>query len=444
LTENSFPVMLVLGGRRVVVVGGGATAEDKVRLLMAAGAEITVVSPRLTAHLERLARHRMLRWHRRAFVHSDVADAFLVVAATDDPMVNQAVFEAADAATTLCNAVDDPANCSAILPSVHRDGPLVVAVSTSGAAPALAVRLRQRIAEVTSGYGEILGLLAGFRHRIKDTFATFDERREVWYRIVDSPAVEMARTGHLDGAAAAIGQLIDALAPGSPDMLQSPVDRADRRIRETLEWAGNPVVTVSGQLGGLVLVDLIRRHRPDIEVVFVDTGYHPPESVDFIHRVATEWHLNLTVAQPDIDVAAHEAQHGPLYLTDPAQCCRLRKLIPAEAGLAGHDVWFSAVRNQSETRRDETALAAHHFAAGSLLWKVSPLVDWTWSDVEAYASAHRIPSHPLYERGYTSIGCAPCTIPTFGVNDDRAGRWNGTDRLECGLHIARPGPSGAS
>lgn len=444
-TENLFPVMLDLRGRGVLVVGGGPTAEEKIRLLIAAEADINVVSPRLTVHLERLARQGLLRWRRRPFVDSDIAGAFFVVAATDDPAVNRAVFKAAEAAGKLCNAVDDTANCSAILPSVHREGPLVVAVSTSGAAPALAVRLRERIAEVTLGYGAVLDLLAGFRSRIKQSFATFAERRQVWYRIVDSPAMEIARGGEQERAAAAIGQLIDEASQSGHEPVVAPEARADRRIRQTLAWATAPVVTVSGQLGGLVLVDLIRRHRPDIEVVFVDTGYHPPESVSFIHEVAQNWGLRFTVAVPDVDVATHEAAFGPVYLTDPARCCEIRKVGPADRAVGGHDVWFTALRReQADTRRFEEVLVAHTLGDGIRLWKVNPLVDWTWDDVEAYARAQDIPRHPLYEQGFRSIGCAPCTRPTLGAGDERSGRWSGTDRLECGLHIVRTGAGRAS
>ena len=441
-TRNPFPLMADLGGRRVLVVGGGPTAEGKIRLLIDAAAHIETVSPTLTPELERLARQGSIVWHRRRFRRSDVDGAFLVVAATDDPVINRAVFEAADDASTLCNAVDDTDNCSAILPSVHREGPLVVTVSTSGAAPALAVRLRERIAEMSDGYGSVLDLLAGFRQQIKASFDTFPDRREVWYRIVDSPAIESARTGDQERAAAAIAHLIDEFSRPDRDRPESAVARADRRIGRTLEWAQQPVVTVSGQLGGLVLLDRIRRHRPDIDVVFVDTGYHPDESVAFIHQVAQDWTLDLTVVRPDTDVASHETEHGTLYLTDPARCCEIRKVGPADAGLAGHDVWFTAIRrDQAATRSGETVLTDHVLRDGTRLWKVNPLVDWTWDDVEAYADANAVPRHPLYAHGYTSIGCAPCTSPTFADGDDRTGRWNGSDRLECGLHIesSRPG-----
>jgi phosphoadenosine phosphosulfate reductase len=435
-TLNAFPVMADLSGRRVLVVGGGHTAEEKIRLLVDAHAHIDVVSPAVTPALEGLARRRSIVWHRRRFRPSDVEGAFFVVAATDDPDVNRIVFATAERKATLCNAVDDTANCSAILPSVHREGPLVVTVSTSGAAPALAVRLREQIARLTAGSGDALEVLAGFRGRIKDSFETFAERRDIWYRIVDSPAVDLARRGEEQRARRVIAHMIDEAA-GDPSPADLPVTRADRRILRTLEWSAHPVVTLSGQLGGLVLVDLIRRHRPDIDVVFVDTGYHPPESVAFIKDVARKWDLAIRVVAAETDLVTHEAEHGPLYLTDPARCCEIRKLGPAEIGLTGHDAWFTAIRrDQVESRRDQQGLTDHTLDDGTRLWKVNPLVDWTWDDITAYADTRQIPRHPLYADGYTSIGCAPCTTPTHGEGDDRAGRWSGTERLECGLHIA--------
>ena len=440
-TTHPFPLMADLGGRRVLVVGGGPTAQEKIRLLIDAAAHIETVSPTLTPELERLTRQGGMVWHRRHFRRSDVDGAFLVVAATDDPVINRAVFEAADDASTLCNAVDDTDNCSAILPSVHRDGPLVVTVSTSGAAPALAVRLRERIAEMADGYGPVLDLLAGFRQQIKASFDTFAGRREVWYRIVDSPVIEMARSGDQERAGFAIAHLIEESSGSDRARTESAEARADRRIGRTLEWAERPVITVSGQLGGLVLLDRIRRNCPDIDVVFVDTGYHPDESAAFIRQVASDWELDLTVLGPETDVGSHEAEHGALYLTDPARCCEIRKVAPADAGLAGHDVWFTSIRrNQAATRTGETVLTDHLLRDGTRLWKVNPLVDWTWDDVEAYADANGVPRHPLYAEGYTSIGCAPCTSPTFSNGDDRTGRWNGQHLLECGLHIATNRP----
>jgi siroheme synthase-like protein len=208
--RHLFPALLDLTGRRVVVVGGGTTAQAKVALLLASGAAVTVVGPEVTDVVAAWADDGSVVWKRRRFRPGDVAGAFLVIAATDHPAVNTTVFAACESSATFVNAVDDIASCSTILPAVHRDGPLVVAVSTSGAAPAAAVRLREQIATATYGYGAALTLLGRYREPIKQRFATFGQRRRAWYRIVDSEAMALARSG--DQAAAA--EVIDAILSG--------------------------------------------------------------------------------------------------------------------------------------------------------------------------------------------------------------------------------------
>jgi phosphoadenosine phosphosulfate reductase len=331
------------------------------------------------------------------------------------------------------NAVDDPDRCSVIFSAVHRDGPLVVAVSTSGAAPALAVRLRDRIAEMTEGYGRRLTLLRTFRDQIRTRFPTFGQRRDVWYRIVDT----LGDTEPSDEEEAVVQGVIDdhvgRVQVASPTTSSS----AEGRIAAALERSVAPVLTCSMQLGGLVLVDQVRRFMPDIPVVFVDTGYHFPETLAFRDRVAEAWNLNLRIVAAEPVVDAHEEEHGVLHRTDPGRCCAMRKVGPAEEALYGHDLWFAAVRRtQGGSRVNLPVEVDHQTPQGYVIRKVHPLVDWSWADIERYAARHDVPRHPLYEQGYTSIGCAPCTTPTFGLGGERAGRWDGTEITECGLHVS--------
>jgi phosphoadenosine phosphosulfate reductase len=443
-----FPLMWDLTGRSVVVVGGGGAAEEKVNLLVAARAEVTVIASKVTDTLGDFAAKGVVKRVRRDFTTGDLTGAALVIAATDDEGASSVVYAEAESLGLPINAVDDPARCSVIFPAVHRDGPLVVAVSTSGAAPAVAVRLRDRIARMTGGYGRWLQLLAGFRTQIRSRFATFGERRDVWYQIADTAtAFDAARSGDDQTAGRFVQDVIDGFprstgSSASPVVVRSTagasgiVQQAEQRISEALEVATAPVVTCSMQLGGLVLLDLVRRLDPDVRVVFVDTGYHFPETLAFRDRVAAEWDLNLTIASPELNVADHESQLGRLYNTDPAQCCALRKVGPTETVLEEHDLWFAAVRrSQGASRVDLPISLDHRLSSGKTIHKLHPLVDWTWVDVEAYADRHDIPRHPLYEQGYSSIGCAPCTTPTFGVADERTGRWDGTEMNECGLHL---------
>lgn len=205
-----YPALLDLHGRPVVVVGGGDIAEQKIAGLVAAGADVTVVSPHLTTTLAEWAEADRIAWTPRRYRQGDLESAFLVFAATDEAGVNQEVWQEAEQRRTPINAADDPPHCTFILPAVHRDGDLVVAVSTGGKAPALAVRLRDRFAQALgAGYAEYLDLLAAFRPRIARLFPTFSQRREVWYRIVDSPAFDHIRDGQPTTARRLISQLID-------------------------------------------------------------------------------------------------------------------------------------------------------------------------------------------------------------------------------------------
>lgn len=213
-----YPALVDLHDRPVVVIGGGEVAEQKIAGLLAAGADVTVVSPHLTATLAEWADTRRIAWKPRRYHHGDLEAAFLTFAATDEDDVNQRVWQEAEQRRTLVNAADDPAHCTFILPAVHRDGDLVVAVSTGGKAPALAVRLRERFAQsLGGGYDEYLDLLARFRPQIARRFPTFSQRKDMWYRIVDSPVFAQIRNGQPETARRLISQLIDETAPVSKD-----------------------------------------------------------------------------------------------------------------------------------------------------------------------------------------------------------------------------------
>lgn len=215
------------------------------------------------------------------------------------------------------------------------------------------------------------------------------------------------------------------------------VEGANLSIRQALERSRTPAVTCSMQLGGLILLHLLRQYTKDIPVIFVDTGYHFPETLALRDEVAAAWDLNLIVATSEMSLPQHESLLGTLYVSNPDGCCDLRKVAPADRALDGHDTWFAAVRSsQSDYRSRIQPVEEHCLSTGSNITKIHPLLEWTWADVVAYSEIHEVPRHPLYDRGYTSIGCAPCTSPTLGDGDDRSGRWeNGGTKTECGLHI---------
>lgn len=192
--------------------------------------------------------------------------------------------------------------------------------------------------------------------------------------------------------------------------------------------------TCSFQAEDMVLLHLLRQQLPNVAVIFLETGYHFRETYEYRDRMTAEWNLNLINALPRTTVQEHESKLGILYLVDPGQCCNLRKVEPLFRSLEDYGIWFTGLRReQSPTRRNLKQIEPHTLISGKVLSKVSPLAGWTWSDVEQYAAEHKIPLLPLYEQGYTSIGCEPCTQRSTDPSNPRAGRWGGK-KLECGIH----------
>ena len=209
MTTGYYPVMLDLHGRRAVVVGGGGVAETKVGPLVDAGAAVTVVAPSLTPGLALRVREAGLTHIPREYAAGDLAGAYLVIAATDDPEVNHAVHAEAEARGVLVNVVDDPPYCGFILPSILRRGDLVVAVSTSGNAPALAVRIRERIErELGNEYARFLAIAGTLRKPLAEKYPDFQVRRRLWYRLVDSDVLALLRAGDEPRALERIAEIL--------------------------------------------------------------------------------------------------------------------------------------------------------------------------------------------------------------------------------------------
>jgi len=201
------------------------------------------------------------------------------------------------------------------------------------------------------------------------------------------------------------------------------------------ENAGLACVTCSFQTECMALVDLVIAQRPDIPVLFLETGYHFPETYAYRDQMTERLHLNLVNLASRQSVEAQESQFGILYQSAPDRCCGMRKVEPLFRGLDGYGVWFTALRReQSPTRANLKAVDDFRLPSGKQLVKVSPLADWTNADVWSYLKRRGIPVLPLYEQGYTSIGCEPCTTPPADPDNPRSGRWAGK-KLECGIHI---------
>ncbi len=203
-----------------------------------------------------------------------------------------------------------------------------------------------------------------------------------------------------------------------------------------VENPGPACVTCSFQAECMALVDLLISQKPDIPVLFLETGYHFSETYAYRDQMTARLHLNIVNLASKQTVEEQELQFGILYQSAPDRCCAMRKVEPLFRGLSDYGVWFTALRReQSPTRANLQPLDHFRLPSGKQLLKVSPLADWTNADVWAYLKRRGIPVLPLYDQGYTSIGCAPCTTPPADPENLRSGRWGGR-KLECGIHIS--------
>ncbi len=214
-----FPIFLKLSARPCIVIGAGNLAESKIESLRAAHARVTVIAPNARPSIQALAASGEVHWHPRPYSPGDLAGNFLVVAATDDPAVNRAVFAEAEAANILCNAVDDPPFCDFYFPSVVRRGDLQIAISTAGASPALAQRLRKEInAQLPLDLGDWLTDLGNLRREVVAAEPLNDERKLLLHQLAQRdvcgfdacPSRAMARRHALLNPAPALTQIPDA------------------------------------------------------------------------------------------------------------------------------------------------------------------------------------------------------------------------------------------
>ena len=203
-------------------------------------------------------------------------------------------------------------------------------------------------------------------------------------------------------------------------------------VREAV--ANSVCLTCSFQAEDMVVLDLLRASLPQVPVIFLETGYHFADTYQFRDKIAQEWRLNLVNALPRQTVKQQESELGVLYTNDPAKCCQLRKVEPLMASLEPFEIWFTGLRReQSPTRKNLKKIEHHRLPSGKILLKVSPLADWTWAQVWEYTGKHQLNYLPQYDRGYSSIGCEPCTAIPDDPANLRSGRWGGK-KLECGIH----------
>jgi len=194
-------------------------------------------------------------------------------------------------------------------------------------------------------------------------------------------------------------------------------------IRWAVDTFGADLV-LAASFEDVVLIDLATKLAPDIEVIFLDTEAHFPETLDFVETVRDRYGLNLTVTKPGPEAAAHPC--------GSEQCCQFRKVAPLRRAVRGNRAWLTALKRDDGPTRANAPIVSWDAAFG--LVKVNPLATWTNDDITSYLVDHQLPQHPLWSQGYRSIGCAPTTRPVVEGEDPRAGRWAGLDKSECGLH----------
>lgn len=204
---------------------------------------------------------------------------------------------------------------------------------------------------------------------------------------------------------------------------------ARQLVKDELTRAANPCITSSFQAECVVLTHMLIQERPDVPVLFLDTFHHFPQTLAYRDQLADKWKLNL------INLRAADPKPGLWKAESTTACCARHKVGPLFSALDQYAEWFTALRrDQSPSRARLQEVEPFNLPTGKALRKISPLAGWTNTDVWAYAKTHGIPLLPLYEVGYTSIGCEPCTSLPLDPHNPRSGRWQG-EKLECGIHI---------
>jgi phosphoadenosine phosphosulfate reductase len=207
---------------------------------------------------------------------------------------------------------------------------------------------------------------------------------------------------------------------------------------DVLAWAAEryaPRLALATGFGaeGCVLIDLVARQQLPVRLFTLDTGLLFPETYELWRALEARYGLTIEAVRPAQTVDQQAAAHGDaLWRRDPKRCCELRKVRPLEAHLPGYDAWITAIRRDQTLARAESR--AIEWDARFGLVKVNPLVRWSKAQVWNHLQAHEVPYNPLHDRGFPSIGCVPCTSAVALHEDDRAGRWRGNDKTECGLH----------
>jgi phosphoadenosine phosphosulfate reductase len=212
---------------------------------------------------------------------------------------------------------------------------------------------------------------------------------------------------------------------------------------EIIQWAVEtyyPKLTMATAFGpeGCVIISMLAKIEPKVYIFNLDTGYQFRETLDMRERIAEEYGMKVDFQRPDLTVEEFEAAHGgPIYATDSNRCCGERKLAVLKRVSRQFDAWMSGIRRDQSPHRAAAPIVGWDKKFG--LVKISPLANWTKKEVWDRIMKEKVPYNPLHDQGYPSVGCWPCTRPAGDGEDERAGRWSGSGKTECGLHTADDG-----
>lgn len=208
---------------------------------------------------------------------------------------------------------------------------------------------------------------------------------------------------------------------------------------EILRWGVErffPRLTMATAFGaeGNCIIHMLAEIEPRVRIFNLETGYQFQETLDLRERIKERYGIEVEYVRPDLTVAEYEEEHGgPLYNSFSDQCCHDRKMVPLRRAVIGYDAWISAIRK--DQTKDRARASMVQWDAKFNLVKLNPLLDWTKKDVWNFIAKNDVPYNPLHDQGYPSIGCWPCTRAVADGADDRSGRWFGTMKKECGLHV---------
>lgn len=230
--------------------------------------------------------------------------------------------------------------------------------------------------------------------------------------------------------------------PADPRLAAAAADLTGASPQDILRWAVreyHPRLLMATAFGaeGCCLIHMLAEIEPAVTVINLETGYQFPETLELRERIKDKYGIEVVYIRPELPVADYELEHGgPLYGHRPDQCCHDRKVLPLRHAMAHYDplAWVSAIRADQTDNRSTNAGVVQWDAKFNVV-KVNPLLRWTKKDVWGFIAKNDVPYNPLHDQNYTSIGCWPCTRAVLPGEDDRAGRWAGKVKKECGLHV---------